>query len=172
MQASHLDLYRLRHAIAIYREIFDGEESERPLTAEGAKKMRRIAKGMHALELSFDVIFSSPYRRAQDTAGIVAAKFNMRRHLRLTDALTPRGDRRAVIKEIAALKGRTKSVLLVGHEPSLSTFAAMLAFGRPGPGLNLKKGGLCKLVIDQITNGRCAELDWLLTPSQLIAFAS
>jgi phosphohistidine phosphatase len=167
-----MELYLLRHAIAVEREHFDGEDSERPLTPEGEKKMRCIAKGMRALKLSFDGIFSSPYRRAQDTAGIVAAQFPMRRHPHLTDALTPHGNRRALIKEIAALKGRVESVLLVGHEPHLSAFAALLVFGRPAAGLNLKKGGLCKLVIDQIRHGCCAELDWLLAPRQLIALAS
>jgi len=166
-----MDLYLLRHAIAVDAEHFDGEDSERPLTPEGQKKMRRIAKGMQALQLSFEVILSSPYRRAQETAGIVAARFNMRRHLRLTDLLTPSGNRPALIQEIAKLAERAESIMLVGHEPYLSTLAAKLVFGRPAAGLIFKKGGLCKLVIDRIRFGRCAELEWLLTPRQLMALA-
>ena len=166
-----MELYLLRHAIAVGREDFAGEDSERPLTPEGEKKMRLVAQGMLALELSFDLILSSPYRRAQETADIVAARFNMRRHLRLTGTLAPRGHRRALIQEIAALKGRAESVLLVGHEPYLSTLATTLVFGRPALGLNFKKGGLGKLIIDHLRFGRCAELDWLLTPRQLMALA-
>ena len=160
----------LRHAIAVEREEFAGDDSGRPLTAEGGKKMRRIAQGMSALKLSFDLILSSPYRRAQETANIVAARFNMRRHLCLTEALTPLGDRRALIQEISALAG-AGSIVLVGHEPCLSTLAVTLVFGRPVGRLNLKKGGLCKLSIERIRLGRCAELDWLLTPRHLIAAA-
>ncbi|HTD67529.1 MAG TPA: phosphohistidine phosphatase SixA [Candidatus Limnocylindria bacterium] len=166
-----MELYLLRHAIALEREEFKGDDSERPLTPEGKKKMRRIAKGLQALEISFDVLLSSPYRRAQETADMVAARFNIRRHLQLTDALTPRGNRQALIQEIAAFKGRAESIGLVGHEPYLSTLAATLIFGRPVAGLNLKKGGVLKLTLDGIRFGRCAELDWLLTPRQLMAMA-
>ena len=113
-----MELYLLRHAIAVEREEFAGDDSGRPLTAEGGKKMRRIAQGMSALKLSFDLILSSPYRRAQETANIVAARFNMRRHLCLTEALTPLGDRRALIQEISALAG-AGSIVLVGHEPQM-----------------------------------------------------
>src|ERR1700704_4340543 len=134
-----MDLYLLRHAIAVDAEHFKGEDSDRPLTPDGEKKMRRIAKGMRALRLSFDAILSSPYRRAQDTAGVVASRFNMRRHLRLTNALTPSGSRRVLIQESAKLEDRSESIVLVGDEPYLSTLVAMLVFGRPAAGLNLKK---------------------------------
>ena len=167
-----MDLFLLRHAIAVDAEHFNGEDSERPLTAEGAKKMRLIAKGMRALRLSFDTILSSPYRRAHHTASIVAAHFRIPRRLRLTNTLTPRGNRRALIKELVALEGRAESVLLVGHEPYLSTFVVSLVFGRPAVGLNLKKGGLCKLTSEHVRYGRCAELECLLTPRQLMALAS
>ncbi len=167
-----MDLFLLRHAIAVDAEHFNGEDSKRPLTPEGVKKMRRIAKGMRRLKLSFDAILSSPYRRAQDTASIVAVQFQIRRHLRLTSALTPRGNRHALVSEIATLERRAESVLLVGHEPYLSTFAATLVFGRPAVGLNLKKGGLCKLTTEHVRYGRCAELEFLLTPRQLMALAS
>ena len=166
-----MDLYLLRHAIAVDGEQFAGDDSERPLTVEGAKKMRRIAKGMRKLKLSFDAILSSPYRRARETAQIVAEQFHMRRHLRLTNTLTPRGNRRALIDEIARLERNAQSILLAGHEPYLSTLAASLVFGRPAVGLILKKGGLCKLSSEHVRNGRCAELEWLLTPRQLMALA-
>ena len=167
-----MDLFLLRHAIAVDAEHFNGEDSERPLTADGARKMRGIAKGMRALGLSFDIILSSPYRRAHDTARMVATHFRIRRRLRLTNTLTPCGNRRALIEEMAALERRAESVLLVGHEPYLSTLASTLVFGRPAVGLNLKKGGLCKLTSEHVRHGRCAELEYLLTPRQLMALAS
>lgn len=166
-----MELFLLRHAIAAEREHFDGNDSERPLTSDGEKKMRQIAKGMQALHLSFETILSSPYRRAQDTAGIVAARFHMRRHLKLTRNLMPSGNRRALIQEIIELAERAGSIVLVGHEPYLSALVAKLVYGQPSAGLILKKGGLCKLTIDRIRFGRCAQLEWLLTPRQLLALA-
>lgn len=167
-----MELYLLRHAIAVDPQDFPGDDSERPLTPEGVRKMRLITKGLEAIGLSFDLIFTSPFRRAQDTAAIVASHFSVRRRLRLTATLKPRGSKRALIEEIAALNEHANGVVLVGHEPYLSTLAAILVFGRAAMGLNLKKGGLCKLSIDRIRYGRCAELDWILTPRQLIALAA
>ena len=69
-----MELYLLRHAIAVEREHFCGEDRERPLTPAGIKKMRRIARGMKAMKLSFDLILTSPYERAKDTAALVAER--------------------------------------------------------------------------------------------------
>ena len=166
-----MNLYLLRHAIAVEAEQFSGKDSERPLTRQGEKKMRRIALGMKALELSFDVILSSPYRRAQETTAIVTSKFKVRRGIQLTDSLAPEGSREALVAALSKIAKHAEDVMLVGHEPYLSTFAAELVFGIASPGLNLKKGGLCKLRVDQIHTARCAKLDWVLTPRQLIALA-
>jgi hypothetical protein len=35
----------------------------------------------------------------------------------------------------------------------------------------MKKGGLCKLCIDELEADRCATLEWLLTPKQLCLMA-
>jgi len=34
--------------------------------------------------------------------------------------------------------------------------------------ITMKKGGLCKLTVDALRYGRCATLEWLLTPAQLV----
>ena len=69
-----MELFILRHGIAELRDASSSmKDSERSLTLEGERKTRRIAKGMEALALSFDVILTSPFRRARQTADIVAA---------------------------------------------------------------------------------------------------
>ena len=72
-----MNLYIIRHAIAV-NEGTDGYESdsERPLTDKGRKKMREIAKGLRNLGVEFDLILSSPYVRARETAEILADVFN------------------------------------------------------------------------------------------------
>jgi phosphohistidine phosphatase len=167
----HMELYLLRHAIAVDQQDFPGDDSERPLTKEGAKKMRLIVQGMESLGLSFNIILTSPYRRAQETAAIVASHFSAQKHVRQAAALKPRGQKRTLIDEIASFADGAGSVVLVGHEPYLSTLAAKLVFGQAAVGLNLKKGGLCKLDVNRIRYGRCARLEWVLTPRQLIALA-
>ena len=59
------------------------------------------------------------------------------------------------------------SILLVGHEPYLSGLVSLLAAGHEGFCVVLKKGGLCKLATESLKLGRCAALEWLLTPKQM-----
>jgi len=60
-----------------------------------------------------------------------------------------------------------ENLALVGHEPSLGKLASMLISGDPNLSLSLKKGSVCRLSIDTLQYGRCATLEWLLSPSQL-----
>jgi phosphohistidine phosphatase len=159
-----MDLFILRHAVAVecgtpgYRR-----DRDRPLTPEGEKKMRRIAKGLQAL----DVILSSPFVRAKRTAEIVAELFQAEDHLVFTDALAVGGDHCVLIKELQSHFSKSRSILLVGHEPSLSTLISILLGGDSQLPITLKKGGVCKLSVDTLTDGRCATLEWLLTPNVL-----
>jgi phosphohistidine phosphatase SixA len=59
-------------------------------------------------------------------------------------------------------------VAIVGHEPSLSTFASWLISARPESHLVLKKGGACFLELPAVEPG-AGTLEWLLTPKQLRA---
>lgn len=165
-----MELYLLRHGIAAPRSARRHRpDSERPLTAKGARRIRRIAEAMKDLELSFDYIVSSPYVRAKATAGIIAGVLAAQDTLRLSDALTPTGKPRELIREINGLHPAPKNLLLVGHEPYLSGLISFLVTGHPGFSLTLKKGGLCKLSADSLEYSRCATLEWLLTPRHLMA---
>jgi phosphohistidine phosphatase len=59
------------------------------------------------------------------------------------------------------------NVLLVGHEPGLSQLISLLVAGEAGVSILLKKGSLCKLSVESLKPGRCATLEWLLTPKQM-----
>src|ERR671923_2581884 len=91
----------LRHGIAVERGSPGAEhDSERPLTAKGDRRMRRIAAGMLALGLSYDVILSSPYLRARQTAEIAAQVLKMPDRVHLSDTLMPEGDPRQLIEAL------------------------------------------------------------------------
>ena len=122
-----MDLYILRHAVAASREdAHYPHDSERPLTAKGTAKLRRVVRGMKALGLSFDLILTSPFLRARETAEIVAKEMGAAR-LERTPHLAPDGDLRALMAEIGS-RG-VASVLLVGHEPTLSQLISVLISG-------------------------------------------
>lgn len=164
-----MDLYILRHAIAEARGgSIPGGDSQRGLTPEGEQKMRRIAKGMKAAKFSFDLILSSPFVRARQTADIVAEVFRQANCLELSTALAADGNPKELIDELRRNHRRRKSILLVGHEPYLSRLISLLISGDTSIAIDLKKGGLCKLSMAGLHYGRCATLEWLLAPRQMM----
>jgi phosphohistidine phosphatase len=164
-----MDLYLLRHAIAFERGIeWTGHDAARPLTKKGAKKMRSIARAMKDLDLSFDLILSSPFRRAKETAEIVADEFNSAKRLKFSSHLKVGGSPAALVKEIVAHHGKLGSILLVGHEPYLSSLISLLLSGKENLSFTMKKGGLCKLTVESLHYGRCATLEWLVGPAQIL----
>ncbi|HTO92794.1 MAG TPA: phosphohistidine phosphatase SixA [Bacteroidota bacterium] len=167
-----MNLYLLRHAIAVEPGWKPGaSDAERPLSGEGKKKMRKIALGMKALELSFDLILSSRYLRAQETARIVVEELDAACGVVFTSHLEVGGDPAALMEEVAARGKGAESILLVGHEPQLSRLISYLLAGNSGLGVTMKKGGLCKLDVARLRYARTASLEWLLTPSQLAHIA-
>jgi phosphohistidine phosphatase len=163
-----MELYILRHAIAVergtagYKSDFD-----RPLTPEGERKLRRITKAMRNLELSFDLILSSPYVRARETAEIVASAFSLKK-VETSDSLAPEGNLREFVVELKTRTPTPEGVLLVGHEPFLSLLISLLVSGSTKTSISLKKAGLAKLTVEGLRPGRCAQLEWLLTPRQML----
>jgi len=168
-----MNLYILRHGIAVEPGTPGyAADSDRPLLPKGERKLRKVAEAMQSLELSFDLILSSPYLRARQTAETIAASLKVKAKVELCETLTPGGSHRGLVEILNHLKPVPKDVLIVGHEPYLSELIALLVFGEAASSITLKKGGLCKLTADPLERGRCATLEWLLTPKQMDLMAS
>ena len=163
-----MNLYIVRHAIAVDEATSDYEsDSERPLTDKGRKKMRQIAKGLHNLGVEFDLILSSPYVRARETAEILAEVFKMKKNITFTENLIPLGNPELLIGEINESYS-VDSIALVGHEPHLSSLVGILVAENAKIDITLKKGGVCYLSADDLHNhDHRASLEWLLTPGLL-----
>jgi phosphohistidine phosphatase len=163
-----MNLYLLRHGIAVDPSVPDfAKDAERPLTPKGKRRLLQIAAAMAALKISFDVMVSSPYVRARQTAEIVAKSLKRRKQLKFSDDLTPGGNPKLLIQMLNELRPRPKTVLLVGHEPYLSKLIALLTSGSTNMEIDLKKGGLCQLETESLRYGRCATLAGLLAPRHL-----
>lgn len=161
-------LYVLRHAIAEDRdENAYPDDSLRPLAAKGKKKMVKIAEHLKDMGIRIDLILASPYVRAHDTARVVVKAFGLKKkQLQDSENLTPSGFAKDLIAEINE-KYPVENLMLVGHEPYLSDLIAMLVAGKPSMSLTMKKGGLCRLSIDNLVYDKCATLEWLLMPAHL-----
>jgi phosphohistidine phosphatase len=161
-----MDLYLLRHGIAVeLGEQGYTKDSARPLTAEGIDKLKKIAKAMSAMELEFDLILSSPYLRARQTAEIVAERF--KNEIDYTDLLVPHASPLDTLEELRKKYAKKKSILLVGHNPNLSVLISYLTCPDDNLVVLLKKGGLCKLEFEGKPERDGALLAYLLTPKQM-----
>jgi phosphohistidine phosphatase len=165
-----MNLYLLRHGLAVELGTHGlAKDADRPLTPEGKQKLRRTAEAMQKLELRFELVLSSPYVRARETAEIVAGAFKLRDEIEFSDALVPGGSTRELIHWLNHRD--PENALLVGHEPYLSSLISLLVAGDAGLAVTMKKGGLCKLAAETLRHGRCASLEWLLTPKQMASMA-
>lgn len=157
-----LKLYLLRHGEAGSRQDWRGDDSERPLTAAGKKRMKREAAGIRKLQLPLDIIISSPLVRARQTAEIVAKAHGSPARLVTDGRLRPGFGPKQLAALLAAHRDAT-GLMLVGHEPDFSqTISHVTGGGR----LTMKKGALAYVEVE----GRAAvkgTLVWLIPPKVL-----
>src|SRR4051812_31927542 len=132
-------LYLVRHAIAEERGPKWPDDSQRPLTDDGAKKWRRQAAGLVVIDARPDVILTSPFTRARQTADILAAAWPKKPKVVELPALQPGMKPRDVVRALEPAD-RQASVALVGHEPGLGELAALLVGFKTAP--EFKKGGV------------------------------
>lgn len=163
-----MNLYFLRHGLAVDRGTPGHvNDAARPLTPKGRQRLWQVAEAMEAMELEFDVIFTSPHLRALQTADIIAGALELRKKLVLVNDLIPAGSPKTLLEKILRRRPKPENILLVGHEPYLSKLIALFVTGNTAAAIELKKGGLAKLEIETLRYGRCATLVWLLTPKQM-----
>jgi phosphohistidine phosphatase len=157
-------LYLVRHGIAINRtDPKAPPEPERPLTAKGVQKTRSAALGLKEMGVSPDILITSPYVRAAQTAEIFAEALGFSpEKIRASEALKPAADPDEALKEIVRLKA--KEIMCFGHAPHLDQMITHLV-GARGDFTALKKAGVACLERKSAA-GRW-ELLWILTPKML-----
>lgn len=157
-------LYIVRHGIAVDRtDPKSPPEAERPLTAKGVQKTRAAALGLKELKVKPDVLITSPFVRAAQTAEIFAEALGFpASKIRVSDALKPAANPAEIVKEITHLKA--KEVMCFGHAPHLDHLISQLAGGR-GVFTSLKKAGVAAL---EHTGTQSAwHVLWIGTPKML-----
>jgi len=159
-----IDLFLLRHEEAGNRMTLVKKDSERPLTPEGRTEMQKIAKSLKAVGLQINQIYTSPLKRARETAEITARILKIPK-LEEWNELKPDGPKEALYRKLARLEQNSR-LILVGHEPLLSSMIGEI-IGTTRTRLVLKKGGLGKVRITSFTPRISGELRWLLTPKMI-----
>ena len=120
-------LYLLRHGDA---EDDDGDDAARKLTPKGERQARSAGRALAALGAKIDACLASPKVRAAETARFACEALSIEP--------APAVELRGGGFDAPALAAGRGDVLLVGHEPDLSTEVARLTGGK----VKMKKGSL------------------------------
>jgi phosphohistidine phosphatase len=98
-----MELYILRHGEAGQRSSKPAD-GIRPLTSAGKAEILEIAKALKVIGLKFDLVVTSPLKRAYDTAMIVSDIFNIGNRLQVWKELSPEGQRMDIYRKISQLR--------------------------------------------------------------------
>ncbi len=163
-----MNLVIIRHGIAESPEAFAAtgkDDSKRPLTREGLRRMKAVTKGIAHLVPDIDTIATSPFRRAVQTAEAVASACGAPKPKRV-DALLPDGDRADVLSWLEE-QGEAETIAIVGHEPSLGLLASWLLASPLSHFLEFKKSGACLISWSSRPASGTGWLRWALGPGPL-----
>lgn len=170
-----MKLLIVRHAIALdkdeWKQVSDNDR-ERPITEEGAKKMKKGARGLVRILNSLpDCVISSPLLRAKQTAAILLNEIPEAKIVE-TETLAPEHDPEAFTKYLrTSFAPSTEIVACVGHEPHLNHLISWLASKSSNGIGEMKKGGACLIEFEDEVGAGKGNLIWLLTAKQLRTFA-
>jgi phosphohistidine phosphatase len=159
-------IYVVRHGAAIDREDTKcPSEAERYLTEEGIEKTKEAGRGVARLGARADLLLSSPYVRAWQTAEIFAGALGYAKpKIRRTDLLLPSANAGLLFRELAKEKDSWE-VFLFGHGPQVDDMIA-LALGAKRDCTALRKSGVALIELDRVWPPS-GELLWLATPKLL-----
>src|SRR5438552_2718232 len=116
--AGPYELYLIRHAVAEERGEDWPDDAKRPLSEDGASRMRKAARGVDRLGVTLDVIVTSPLVRTRQTAELVAGALNPRPPIVAAESLAPGGTYQSIVADLEKQTKRTR-IGIVGHEPGI-----------------------------------------------------
>jgi phosphohistidine phosphatase len=154
-----MNLYILRHASAGTRRANPAVDVKRPLDKEGKEQCLLIARYLNALRVQFDVIASSPLKRALQTASLVGTEVAYDAKILITDALGPSATVTG-FQHLVSQLSKHENVLVVGHNPNLSQFLAAQTGASGRMNVRLRKGAIARVDL----GSRPGQLLWLTDP--------
>jgi len=164
--AKTMDLYLMRHAEAVDLGVHGiTRDADRALTDKGQRQAMRMGRLLKKLGVKFDMVLSSPFVRARDTAKRMLQEMDVSLKITNTDALKPDGKNDAIWQTI--LRAESHSILIVGHLPSIASFAASLMGNLSDEPLHFHKGTLAALRYDPDAHMSHATVEWMVSAAFL-----
>jgi phosphohistidine phosphatase len=145
----------MRHAEAADRDAKRyPDDSLRPLVRKGARTQRSVSKRLRKHKLIPDRVFSSPWKRAWQTARILVEETGLPKKARVTCPALAGPPDLAALSAAIGLQPPDGTIALVGHDPWIGELAALLLTGQ-GEGLrsDFAKSGVMGIDVDGFAAG-------------------
>jgi len=124
--AGAMQIYLVRHGDAVPEEDA-GSDRDRWLSPRGREAARILGRLLREQAVAIDAIVASPLPRAVQTAELLAAALDYLHPIATRRCLEPSAHPRVAVGELGPLG---TAILVVGHEPSISSLGALLV-GQP-----------------------------------------
>jgi phosphohistidine phosphatase len=137
-------------------------DADRALTPEGKKKLREVLQVARRAEVRPELILTSPFKRARETAEIAADVLGYKGQVASSVHITPMGDVREAWAELRTMKD-VPSILVSSHEPFCSLMFSYL-LGCSHLMVDVKKGAMMRIDVADFGAQPRGVLKWMLTP--------
>lgn len=161
----HLILHR--HARAHPRDSDAWPDDRlRPITDDGRRIERRAARALVRVKIEPDLVLTSPWTRARETAEILVEELGLETDAISTEALAGAPDLDALQAEIG-IRPDESVIVLVGHSPWLEELASLLLCGSLGRmDIDFPKSGAMGIAIPMLAPA-AGRLEFFWRPGHL-----
>jgi len=159
-----MEIYLMRHGIA--EEGGTGQpDSTRRLTPEGRDRTADVLNLAGQTGVRPDLILSSPYIRAMETARIAQEELSVREPIVDFPAIVPFGNPESVWNELRDY-AQYRALLLTSHEPLVGQLAAYL-LNAPSLRIDVKKASIIRIDFASMTASPHGILRWMMVPAMV-----
>lgn len=161
-------LLLVRHADAGARDAGKWpDDTQRPLSEKGRKTQGKVAKALGELGLAPELVLTSPWLRAAQTAEILQQGLSLPSPPVPSLALAADPDLSALDAALGPPRGAKAVVALVGHSPWMEELTALLLTGTArGLAVDFPKSGVLAIEADRV-GPRAGSLRFFLRPKML-----
>jgi phosphohistidine phosphatase SixA len=131
------------------------------------RRLRQAGLGLKRLDVVPDLVLSSPLRRTEETATVLAKILAPDVSVEIYSPLAPGNPMDEILHGLRPYRG-ARQVVMVGHQPGLGELASQLLTGSPTLAmLPFRKGGVAAIEINAFPPREAGTLQWFVTPKQL-----
>jgi len=157
-----MEIYLMQHGESYSKD----KDPERSLTPQGEEQIHLSAKALKKMDVRFDLIISSPKKRARQTAEIIAMVLGYpHNEIKVTETLEPIVPAKDALSYLTSYSLKNR-IFLAGHLPSLGEIASALVSDKSHVSVHFEMGGIVRIDVEEL-QAHSGDVRWLLTPDQL-----